>query len=352
MSADLPATEPPPWKGTEIAVALFLIYVFWPQLSARLVSASGLVQSYYGPGFSALYQSDPDDASVSAEKRLELRTRVGIMAGAGAADPGVIESEARRIARARATLWSALLAFPLQAITVPLVFFVLSGVTSGRIGLTRRRLGRNLLAGLGGWVLLAPIVFGINLLVTRLFMAINPDAIQQHVLMRLVRQGPTSAEWALIVFIAVVVAPVLEETVYRGVLQPWFAGMPDGGAVAMAMAMAAAVTMRWTLITESLQHGGKGLLTALLAAFFVLAMVPFYLLVARRPLRPESPAIFATALLFASMHAAVWPSPVPLFVLGLGLGTLMARSGSLVGPMVLHGLFNAMTCVMLLLGWE
>jgi membrane protease YdiL (CAAX protease family) len=39
---------------------------------------------------------------------------------------------------------------------------------------------------------------------------------------------------------------------------------------------------------------------------------------------------------------------VPLFVLGLALGTLAARTGSLVGPMVLHGLFNGVTCVVLL----
>ena len=85
-------------------------------------------------------------------------------------------------------------------------------------------------------------------------------------------------------------------------------------------------------------------------ALFVLAMVPFYWSVARRPPRPDSAAVFGTALLFASIHAAVWPTPVPLFVLGLALGTLASRTGSLVGPMVLHGLFNAVTCVMLLVG--
>jgi len=73
--------------------------------------------------------------------------------------------------------------------------------------------------------------------------------------------------------------------------------------------------------------------------------------VARNPLRPDSPAIFGTALLFGSVHAGVWPTPVPLFVLGLALGVLAARTGSLVGSMVLHGLFNSVTCVLLLSGW-
>jgi membrane protease YdiL (CAAX protease family) len=78
--------------------------------------------------------------------------------------------------------------------------------------------------------------------------------------------------------------------------------------------------------------------------------VPFYGVIARRPPRPDSPAVFGTALLFASIHSAVWPTPVPLFVLGLALGVLASRTGSLVGPIVLHALFNAVTCVTLLVG--
>ena len=38
---------------------------------------------------------------------------------------------------------------------------------------------------------------------------------------------------------------------------------------------------------------------------------------------------------------AVWPTPIPLFALGLSLGYLAYRTQSLVAPVVLHGLFNA-----------
>jgi membrane protease YdiL (CAAX protease family) len=41
---------------------------------------------------------------------------------------------------------------------------------------------------------------------------------------------------------------------------------------------------------------------------------------------------------------------VPLFVLALGLGTLAARTRSLVGPIVLHSLFNAASCAVFFLG--
>jgi Type II CAAX prenyl endopeptidase Rce1-like len=61
-------------------------------------------------------------------------------------------------------------------------------------------------------------------------------------------------------------------------------------------------------------------------------------------------AIIASSALFAAVHSQVWPSPVPLFVLALGLGYLYMRTRSLVGPVVVHGMFNAVSAVYLLMG--
>ena len=58
-------------------------------------------------------------------------------------------------------------------------------------------------------------------------------------------------------------------------------------------------------------------------------------------------AIFATALLFACVHD--WPTPVPLFLLGLLLGWLAYRTQGLVAPITLHVLFNATSCIQLAL---
>ena len=41
------------------------------------------------------------------------------------------------------------------------------------------------------------------------------------------------------------------------------------------------------------------------------------------------------------MHYQVWPSPVPLFILGVALGWLAHRSRGLFAPILLHALFNA-----------
>jgi membrane protease YdiL (CAAX protease family) len=78
----------------------------------------------------------------------------------------------------------------------------------------------------------------------------------------------------------------------------------------------------------------------------VLAVV--CLLVRRVSRTPAGPAIFATAVLFAAIHARVWPSPVALLLLGLGLGYLAWTRRSLVPSIVVHALFNAIACLYLL----
>jgi membrane protease YdiL (CAAX protease family) len=51
------------------------------------------------------------------------------------------------------------------------------------------------------------------------------------------------------------------------------------------------------------------------------------------------------------MHTT-WPNPVPLFVLGLGLGWLAVRTNGVLVPILVHALFNAVSAVFLLPGWS
>jgi len=50
------------------------------------------------------------------------------------------------------------------------------------------------------------------------------------------------------------------------------------------------------------------------------------------------------------VHSSVWPSPIPLFVLGLGLGWLAMRTRGVFVPVIVHGLFNAVSAVFVLRG--
>ncbi len=329
MTDPPPPNEPAPWTGLEIAAALFLIYLFWPFLSLQLLSASGLAERLYGPDAAALLRPAPE----------------------GNGNTRADEGDSGQALRLRLNTWNQALAFPLQAVTVPVVFYAFRGVPPWRLGLTTWKLGPNVLAGVGAWLLITPLVFAVHLAVVYFYDLTDPGAIHEHALTKFALHGPTRLEWALIVFSAVVAAPVVEEIVFRGAIQPWFAGRRSGGHGAMAAALAAAVVMSQPPLGEALREGPVEVIRAASPALFVLALVPFYLAVCRRPPRPDSPAVFGTAVLFAMAHTPIWPTPVPLFVLGLGLGSLASRTRSLVGPIVLHGLFNAVTCVMLLLGW-
>jgi membrane protease YdiL (CAAX protease family) len=59
-------------------------------------------------------------------------------------------------------------------------------------------------------------------------------------------------------------------------------------------------------------------------------------------------AVYASASLFALVHSSVWPSPIPLFVFGLGLGWLAVRTRGALAPAIVHGLFNTVSVLFVL----
>jgi membrane protease YdiL (CAAX protease family) len=289
----------------EILAALYLVWYFWPITVSLILRGVGVQHWYYG-----------DDAP-EMPLRLEL--------------------------------WVRTFALPLQILTVPLLFSAFSNTRLDQLGLTIRRFGRNVLAGLVSWLILTPPVLAIFQILRYLYSQSGERTVEQHALETIARQQLFPVEWVMLFFTAMAAAPVLEELTFRGVLQPWLAARRWGGHVAMLGALVLAVMSRWQHMREAWPAGILALAAAAMPALFVLALAPIYLLVCWRSRTPLGPALFGTSLLFACIHASVWPTPVPLFVLSLGLGVLAYRSGSLVGPIALHGLFNGVSCVQLLL---
>jgi membrane protease YdiL (CAAX protease family) len=309
-----------PWSGTELVLGVFVAWFFWLSAARSVLDAVGFFPWYYGPELVAVAKSAGEDA----------------------------DSVARKQAQERMVLPVRVLAFPFQALTFPLLFGALSGTRPDQLALSRRRFGRNVLYGVAGMLLLTPLVLGIYALL-RLWYAGSEQNVEQHALETLAQQGPYPSEWVMIVFTAMVSAPVLEELTFRGVLQPWLATRRWGGHLAMLGSLALAVGARGSKLLPAWSEGIGAFAETSAPALFVLALLPFYLLVWWRSRTPTASAIFGTSLLFACVHATVWPSPVPLFVLGLGLGILAAHTRSLVGPIVLHSLFNGVSCVQLIL---
>jgi membrane protease YdiL (CAAX protease family) len=173
--------------------------------------------------------------------------------------------------------------------------------------------------------------------------------------------APTTA-WILLSFEAVLLAPIREEFVFRGLLQPWAIGRAWGGDLMFALAAILGFVfigdVPWALGIQPLAFVAI-VLVALLAHerfwYGRAVKVPAWW----RHLFPELAhsfpiqgaqirrAIVGTSLLFAMMHSRTWPDPVPLTLLGLGLGWLAWRTQSLVAPFVCHALFNAFSLMQL-----
>lgn len=170
-------------------------------------------------------------------------------------------------------------------VQVSLPIFML---TAGRarlyqLGLHGSRLGRNVLLGVGSYFLVVPLVALAFVAAAQWF---EPT---RHSLEQWVRESPSPSRFLLSGLVAVVLAPLYEELVFRGILLLWLRRVVGAG-----------------------------------------------------------PAILMTSLLFAELHVNAWPAPIPLFVLAVFLGYLSHRTASLIAPIMLHATFNGVNIVWLM----
>jgi membrane protease YdiL (CAAX protease family) len=325
-----------PWSGWEVLAVVIVVQLLLPEIINLGLQGSGFLTHLYG----AQAAEAGDDA---------------ITWGRGE------QASGKSLSSARTSLWLAALSFPLQVASVAGLLWITSRTRPYQLGLTTRRLGHNLLLGFLGCLAFAPGVFLLNVFVNLLFRSLLHAPEEEHPLIRLYRIEPRTLEAVLILLTAVIGAPVVEELLFRGVLQPWFASRRWGGYVALVAAFALSLALRATKIGAIWDSEGiRGAASEAWAPLFVLVMIPGYFLAYRfgsvfgvkGSLRSEvaarsAGAIYATSLLFAAAHSFAWPTPIALFFLALGLGYLAYRTQSLVGPIVLHALFNGASSVLL-----
>jgi membrane protease YdiL (CAAX protease family) len=207
-----------------------------------------------------------------------------------------------------------------------------------------RRLSADLAAGVVAWLVLTPVAFLVHFAATAAYAAAGGEP-EEHPL-TLIDPG-RSPELAVLFFTsACFVAPLTEELVFRRLFLPWAIGRHYRSQVLMTVATVAAI-LRGSAADQLVLLGPPAFILVVWAGLFALDRgLPVHPSYRRR----VSAAVVSTAALFAAMHSSVWPSPVPLFVLGVGLGYLVARTRGVVAAAVCHGLFNAVSAVMLLRG--
>jgi len=323
----------PAWNGFTV-VGAFAAWLVVGQAVAALLAATGFFHRVYGPDFPNGW---PPDVA------------------------GTIQS-----------LWTAAVAFPAQLAAI----LWLVRAPGGPNPFPTRGWQMNVVVGYLTWLLVTPAAFCVFVIAITLHSSLTGQPPDKHPLTAL---GDAAGrwEWGLFVLETVVLAPILEELVFRGLLLPWLAQkrvvapetpltVPPSRRPLLVLLLAAAFATGVSIllhrrdISQSWAQGDHTAAAAhLVPGAFFLALVPLHFLVPRlRGLRRhlrirgtrQMQAILASSALFAAFHAAVWPSPVPLVVLAVGLGYLYLRTRSLVGPVVVHGLFNAVSAVYLLLG--
>ena len=126
----------------------------------------------------------------------------------------------RSLLEKRQSLWVGAIAGLLAFLSALLLLRLGIGIPLAQVGLTTRNLGRNLLAGLVFAVIFVPGTYGIHTLALMVLDA-HGSKPQDHFFTQIGSTGLFPIEWALLLFSAVVAAPVWEEFVFRGLIQPW-----------------------------------------------------------------------------------------------------------------------------------
>ena len=167
-----------------------------------------------------------------------------------------------------------------------------------RLGLSTRKIGVGLIGGAVAIFVLDPLVQLTGLLVEAVYNHFHLAQAKPHKV--LVFLGESHVPWvtAFAVSLPVIIAPVTEELMYRGLLQ-----------------------------------------TALGRLFLWMQVGPSGSLAAQSP-APRWLAIIGASVVFAAVHGepAFFP---PLFILSVGLGYVYERTGNLWVPIMCHAMFNA-----------
>jgi membrane protease YdiL (CAAX protease family) len=296
----------PPWGGWSI-VLLMLVYV---------VVNVAVAETYAVATDRVARVRNPKPAAA----------KVGLPAAAAAN-----QSETPEFAMAEVMFVNAV-ANVILIVVLPCLLYVTSRARLADLGLSGRRWWRPAAQGLVGMLIATPAVWLIQMA------AITVWEPRGHPLEKMLREQFTVDVAYLAVLSGVILAPIAEEILFRGIIQPWLIKVLTRRAA------------RPEKIDSYVEPSTAAQLGSSESTTFWDEDEP-----TNPPKRPSIPvtaaddtramarAIILTSLIFASLHAPQWPAPIPIFVLSLVLGTVSVRTGSLIAPIVMHAAFNGLS---------
>lgn len=220
----------------------------------------------------------------------------------------------------------------------------LRGASARDLGVSWPDVARDIVLGAAAFIMLAPIVFGIQMV---LVLIVGPT---KHPFILLLQKTPDLRLFLATSVNAVLLAPIVEELLFRGVLQGWLQSLRSGmsfdevliGAERDGMTPPPAPRTESSLESLAVADPANpyrapaldGTSETLIVAELVDTPAPSpSRLVAWLP-------ILGSSVLFSLAHYSHGPDWVPLLVLAMGLGYLFQRTHRLVPCMTVHFLLN------------
>jgi membrane protease YdiL (CAAX protease family) len=311
------------WTGTEVLVAFAAVELLIPLVFQLFLHSSGQFQWLYeatGGNFEPQFGGNQDE---------KLFRHLG--------------------------LWETFLGFPFKLLLLGILLHVSSDFRPYQLGFTKGRFWQMLTLGCLVW-----LVCGLSCDLLHLFMShgyalVFPQQQEVHAIMKIAQEHPTAAEWVLLFSSAVIIAPFMEEFLFRGLLLRWLNVSRRGTFITLSIALGVAVLTRYTQMETALRDKNWAALMDALAPLLFVALVivgiealTWLKLDSRKIIQWR--AILASSLIFAVAHANVWPSPLALFVFAICLAWVATRTQSIIPCIVAHGLFNLVACMELVAG--
>jgi membrane protease YdiL (CAAX protease family) len=221
---------------------------------------------------------------------------------------------------------------------LPVLVRITSGARLRDFGLSFEAWWRQAGVGIVAALAAVPLVYLVQSLATQIWEN-NAHPVQKMLLHEF---SPGVAELAILS--GVIVAPMFEELLFRGILQSWLvrlfgrrvtASPPQPRETVIELAESPPVSRSWDPDFGSREADAQNGLAA------------------QTPRAPDPArgapsgsgrlAIVLTSLLFAAIHAPQWPAPIGLFFLALVIGTVYHRTGSLIAAIFVHATFNGLS---------
>jgi len=232
----------------------------------------------------------------------------------------------------------------LLLVLVPAFVRFTSGAGLADLGLHRQEWPRQMGIGVRAAMLMTPPVCAIQFLAVRIWRS------HSHPVELMVLENLTPGVAILAVLSTMVLAPLIEELLFRGILQRWLGRFVEDRPLPIKTTQengwsATLEPVNESFLWDSEYAPPKSTPIDPGSEFLDSGYQP-----AEQPLsRSSNLPILLTSIFFAAMHFPQWPAPIAILLLSMALGTVYQRTGSLLASITMHATFNGINTMLLLL---